>query len=60
MKESTFIKTASVVFGIVSIVHLLRVILGWSFEVGGVTIPLWVSWVAFVLIGFLSIQGFRY
>jgi hypothetical protein len=31
-------------FLVVGIVHLLRIIFGWQVEIGGLSIPFWVSW----------------
>ena len=31
-------------FIVVAIMHLLRIILGWQVEIGGLSIPFWVSW----------------
>jgi hypothetical protein len=38
-------------FLVVAIMHLLRIILGWQVEIGGLSIPFWVSW--------LGVCGFR-
>jgi hypothetical protein len=46
------------VFVIVAIAHLLRIILGWHVEIGGLSIPVWVSWLAVILAGALAYFGF--
>ena len=33
-------------FLVVAIMHLLRIIFGWQVEIGGLSIPFWVSWLA--------------
>ncbi len=48
-----------VVFTAVAALHFLRVVLGWELVLGNVFIPLWVSWVAVVLAGFLAYDGFK-
>jgi len=35
-------------FLVVAIIHLLRIIFGWSVEIGGLSIPFWASWLAFL------------
>ncbi|MDP3962705.1 MAG: hypothetical protein Q8Q03_02465 [bacterium] len=58
MNQNTFNKIVGVVFLIVTIVHLIRVIQGWSIIIGGVSIPGYVSWLAVIVAGCLSYQGF--
>jgi hypothetical protein len=35
-------------FLVVAIMHLLRIIFGWQVEIGGLSIPFWASWLAFL------------
>ena len=41
-------------FLVMAIVHLLRIILGWQVEIGGFSIPFWVSWLAVPVAGALA------
>jgi hypothetical protein len=41
-----------------AIVHLLRIILGWQVEVGGLSFPFWLSWLAILVTGALAYFGF--
>jgi hypothetical protein len=54
MKKESFILTTGIIFGIVAVIHLLRSVYQSSFMVGNFEIPLWFSWVAVVLLGYLS------
>ena len=45
-------------FLLVAIMHLLRIIFGWQVEIGGLSIPFWVSWLAFPIAGALAYFGF--
>jgi hypothetical protein len=45
-------------FLVVAIVHLLRIIFGWQVEIGGLSIPVWVSWLALPVAGALAYFGF--
>jgi hypothetical protein len=38
--------------------HLLRIIFGWQVEIGGLSIPFWVSWLALPVAGALAYFGF--
>jgi hypothetical protein len=57
MKPFTLI--AIVVFSLVSILHLVRLILGWGILINGVIIPLWLSAVGFVIAGGLAAMLWR-
>src|SRR5437870_5813838 len=45
-------------FLIVAIMHLLRIIFGWQVEIGGLSIPFWVSWLAVPVDDALAYFGF--
>ena len=38
--------------------HLLRIIFGWQVEIGGLSIPFWVSWLGVLVAGALTYCGF--
>jgi hypothetical protein len=48
----------AVLFLVVAVAHLLRIILGWRVEIGGLGIPFWVSWLAVFVAGALAYFGF--
>ena len=50
--------TASL-FLIVAVLHLLRIVFGWPAQIGGLQMPMWVSWVALVVTAALAYSGFR-
>lgn len=60
MRLRTYYTTAAVIFTIVAIAHLLRAIYGWEAIVAGTVIPVWVSWVAAVIAGYLAVRGFQF
>ena len=45
-------------FIVVAIMHLLRIILGWQVEIGGLSIPFWVSWLGVLVAGALAYFGY--
>lgn len=57
MTEKTFSTLAAAIFGVVAVLHLVRILIGWSIVVGGWTVPVWVSWVGFIIAGTLSYYG---
>jgi hypothetical protein len=48
-----------VVFLLITLGHLLRVVLGATFVVEGVSVPMWASVLAIILMGYLAFEGFR-
>jgi len=57
MKPFTIIAIA--IFGLVSIMHLLRLVLGWEVIVNGMVIPMWISGVAFPVAAGLAFMLWR-
>lgn len=60
MNQKTFSLIAGVIFLLIALGHLLR--LSFSVEVvaGGRTVPMWLSWAALILMGYLSYEGLRF
>jgi len=44
MNARTYLVISSVIFGIVAILHFIRVMNGWDFQLGPWSLPMWVSW----------------
>tara|TARA_B100000315_G_C14379044_1_gene496574 strand:+ start:319 stop:510 length:192 start_codon:yes stop_codon:yes gene_type:complete len=60
MEKKNLFLLSAVVFGIVSLTHLLRIVMDWSIIVNGLNaVPMWLSWFAFVLTGYLSYSFFN-
>ena len=57
MEQKTFLKIASIIFGIVAIGHLLRVASSWSLVIENFAVPMWASYLAVILIGYMGYQG---
>ena len=57
MDQKTFTLFAGVIFAIVALLHLLRIYMGWPVVVGDWTVPMWVSWIALVVVSSLSYFG---
>ena len=58
MNRQTYMALTATVFAVVAIAHLLRIILGWQVEIGGLSIPFWLSWLAVLVAGALAYFGF--
>lgn len=60
MKKNTYFVVTSLLFFVVTMVHLSRVAFGWEVNIGAFYVPMWLSWVAVFGIGFLSLHGYRF
>ena len=54
-----FTLVAVVVLSVVSVLQLLRLLLGWEMTINGIAIPLWASGVAFVVAAGLAAMVWR-
>ncbi len=54
MNQKNFVLTAKVIFIIIAVLHLVRVIARWSVVLNGWTVPIWASWLAFFIAGYLA------
>lgn len=59
MSHRVFSLTAGVIFGLIALGHLLRVVFALVWTVNGRTIPMWPSWIALLIAGYLAFEGFR-
>jgi hypothetical protein len=59
MTHRTYCLVVGVLFLLIAILQCLRVVFGWPVAVNGVSIPMWVSGVAAVVLGYLSFIGLR-
>jgi hypothetical protein len=50
---------SGIVFSILALAQLLRTFLGWTVQVAGFTVPVWLSGVWFILLASLAIWAFR-
>ncbi|OGN09222.1 MAG: hypothetical protein A3J46_05630 [Candidatus Yanofskybacteria bacterium RIFCSPHIGHO2_02_FULL_41_11] len=60
MNIKSFYSTVGVVFSLILVLHLTRIIMGWNAIIGGLEIPMWVSWIAVFVAGFLLYQGYKF
>lgn len=45
MGKKVYLAISGVIFGLLSLAHILRVINNWAFEIGAWNVPLWISWI---------------
>ncbi|MBI3126231.1 MAG: hypothetical protein HYZ11_01330 [Candidatus Tectomicrobia bacterium] len=59
MTRHTYHQFTAAIFAIIALLHLFRVFYGWPAVVGAWTTPMWVSWAALLISGYLAWAGFR-
>ena len=59
MDPKTFSLVAGVIFALVALFHVARIFMEWTVIIGDWSIPIWVSWIALVVAGGLSLLGLR-
>ena len=59
MNTRVYLAVSGTVFGLVAVLHLLRVINGWSVVVGPWSAPLMVSWLGTIFPAVLCAWAFR-
>ena len=57
-KKRGFLWALWVIITIVAILHIIRAVLNWSLIVEIYPIPIWLSYLAFLILGFLSYKLF--
>jgi energy-converting hydrogenase Eha subunit A len=59
MSQRAFSLIAGLVFGLVALAHVLRIVFGWSVVIQDFPVPMWASWIAVIVMGYLAYEGFR-
>jgi hypothetical protein len=59
MSQKTFLLVAGVLFLLIALGHALRIGFGVSVVIQNTPIPMWASWIALIVAGFLAYEGIR-
>ncbi len=59
MDRRTFFMVAGSIFALVALAHLLRIYMGWPIVIGNWAVPMWLSWIGFIVAASLSYFGLR-
>jgi hypothetical protein len=54
MDKNKLLLIASIIFGIIGFLHLLRSLFSWQLVIGNFSVPLYFSYVAVIVAGYLS------
>lgn len=55
----TYVHITGVIFGIATLGHVLRLLMGWPIQLAGWVIPMWLSWLGILVAGSLCVWAFR-
>lgn len=58
MTKKRYLLISASIFGMIAVLHLVRITLGIPVNVGGVSLPIGLSWGGLVLAALLSVWGF--
>jgi hypothetical protein len=58
MTAENYSRLAGAIFALVAALQLIRALAGWPVTVRDTAVPLWASWIAFVIAGGLAWLGF--
>jgi len=57
MKTKAYLIVSTLIFAFVAVMHLIRLALGWSAQVGTFSVPLWMSLLALLVSASVAIWG---
>jgi len=49
---------SALIFAVVAIVHLIRIVKGWTVQIGPHAVPMSLSWIGLVIAALLALWGF--
>jgi hypothetical protein len=58
MTTETFSRVAAAVFALAALAQLARALVGFNMMAGSMMVPVWLSWIAFLILAGLSYVGF--
>ena len=58
MNSKPYCVISGIIFLLVALAHLLRLYNGWDVNIGAEIIPMWVSWLGFIVPALLGIWAF--
>jgi len=58
MNHKMYCVVSGVVFLLVALTHLTRLVYGWHIQIENTIIPMWASWIGFILTAVLSTWAF--
>jgi hypothetical protein len=57
MDQKRYLTVAGALFVVIALAHLVRAVMDWPIVIAGWIVPIWLSWLAFVIAGALGYLG---
>lgn len=57
--QSKYAQVSGIVFGVVAALQITRIIARWPVQIGPIDVPLWFSFIAVIVTGYLCIWAFK-
>jgi hypothetical protein len=54
-----YLRISGALFGLIALLHVLRLLLRWPAQIADWTVPIWISWIGTLAAAALSIWAFR-
>ncbi len=59
MNTKNYFLVTALIFSVIGVLHLLRIVYVWEAAIGGWMLPMWLSWIALAVAGWLAYHGFK-
>ncbi len=59
MQQPAFQSIAGVLFGLIALLHLVRILYGWEVTIAGRIVPMWFSWAGLIIAGYLAYAAWQ-
>lgn len=59
LSAKIYTRVSGVIFLAIAVLHAVRLVRDWEAVIGGWSVPIWLSWVALVVAGYLAWVGLR-
>lgn len=59
MNARVYLVVSGMIFGVVALLHLVRLVNHWAFRIGPWSLPLWMSWGGTLVAAALCLWAFR-
>lgn len=60
MDPKNYSLITGIIFLVIALLHAARIVYSWDATIGGWAVPLWLSWLALVISGYLAYHGITF
>ena len=60
MSHKTYYRAATLIFALITVGHAIRIANGWDANVAGIDVPMWASYAAVLIAGYLTVRGWQF